>query len=58
MLQTSVGPRKQLLLQWEGLPLLESTWEDEDSFLSDHPNLEDKVVVKGGGNDMLLNGPR
>lgn len=57
MVQCRTGSKKQFLIQWRGLPAMESTWEDADSLLSDYPNLEDKVEVEEGGNDTLVTDP-
>lgn len=52
VLQNSQGSRKQLLIQWEGLSDLETTWEDAKEFSGTYPNiaLEDKVKVDPGSN--------
>ncbi|KAD4888972.1 hypothetical protein E3N88_21045 [Mikania micrantha] len=44
----------QVLVQWEGLPQEEATWEDQTQFYSSFPemHLEDKVKLKGEGNVM------
>lgn len=44
----------QKLVQWEGLPPEEATWENWDSLPSDILNLEDKVLLIGGSNDTQL----
>lgn len=43
----------QLLVQWEGLPLEETSWEDMPVFLKLYPtfHLEDKVLFHREGND-------
>lgn len=53
-LRSPRGDRRQLLIQWEGLPELEVTWEDELNFLEAYPthNLEGKVELQEGVNDI------
>lgn len=53
LLRDKNGDRKQLLIQWQGLPEIEATWEEESQFRTTFPNfdLEDKVSVKQGSND-------
>lgn len=52
-LQTPMGPRLQLLIQWQDLSELEATWEDEAEFTKTYPNfdLEDKVQKDRQSND-------
>lgn len=44
---------EQLLVKWKKLQEEDATWEDSQSFTVRFPNinLEDKVAVRGGGND-------
>lgn len=44
---------EQLLVKWKKLQEEDATWEDYQSFTVRFPNinLEDKVAVRGGGND-------
>lgn len=46
----------QVLVQWSGLPLEETSWEDLISFRQLYPDfhVEDKVSFGGEGNDMIL----
>ncbi|KAF7823703.1 Retrotransposable element Tf2 [Senna tora] len=46
----------QVLVEWEGFPREEATWEDWDCLLKAFPylNLEDKVIVHGRDNDTVL----
>ena len=46
-----------MLIAWEGLPDSEATWEDYDNFNKTF-HLEDKVVLKGGGNDSARDNSR
>ncbi|KAF7812850.1 Ty3/gypsy retrotransposon protein [Senna tora] len=48
------GSNLQALVEWEGVPREEATWEDWASLLKvfPHLNLEDKVIVHGGSIDM------
>ena len=43
-------PIRQILVQWNGLPLEETSWEDWSGFVKNYPsyNLEDKVIFYGG----------
>jgi hypothetical protein len=52
-LHTKAGLVTQVLVQWEGLPAIEATWEDKEELLKAYPDvhLEDKVSLEGLGND-------
>ncbi|XP_073121171.1 uncharacterized protein [Henckelia pumila] len=45
----------QVLVQWDGLPLEETSWVDINSFQQDYPqfHLEDKVLFHTGGSDTI-----
>ncbi|KAI4328655.1 hypothetical protein L6164_020991 [Bauhinia variegata] len=49
----------QILVQWQGLYLEDSTWEDLMLFKQTYPNfhLEDKVLLDRGGADRYEDGP-
>ncbi|KAI4328657.1 hypothetical protein L6164_020993 [Bauhinia variegata] len=49
----------QILVQWQGLYLEDSTWEDFMLFKQTYPNfhLEDKVLLDRGGDDRYEDGP-
>ncbi|XP_057790743.1 uncharacterized protein LOC131007846 [Salvia miltiorrhiza] len=50
---TPAGPQRQVLVQWQGEPPENSTWEARDDMQRQFPsfNLEDKVGLEGMGND-------
>lgn len=50
----------QALLQWEGLPQSDATWEDIAQLRLDHPapNLEDNVYLREGEGDGDANSSR
>jgi hypothetical protein len=50
---TKKGKVQQLLVQWEGLPAREATWEDQNELLKAYPNLhlEDKLNLEGVSTD-------
>ncbi|CAM8926572.1 unnamed protein product [Rhodiola kirilowii] len=45
--------QEQWLIKWEGLPEADASWEFKNELLAEFPdlNLEDKVVLQGGGID-------
>lgn len=51
---------QQCLIQWEGLPTMEATWEGKELLLKNYPNfnLENKVVFDGGSNVTGLSGAK
>ena len=53
MLQTKHGPKRQVLIQWEGTSPLEASWEDIETIEERYPhyNLGDKIVLEELGND-------
>lgn len=53
----SVGDQQEVLLAWKGMPADETTWEEIGRIRHLYPDfhLEDKVVLRGGGNDMNQN---
>lgn len=59
-LHNSRGTQQQILVQWQGLPELESTWEDTEQFRAAYPafDLEDKVIVNPRSDDTGLEASR
>lgn len=47
----------EVLVQWDSLSKIESTWEDTKDFIKAYPdfNLEDKVIVDGDDIVMIEN---
>ena len=51
LVPSEAGPRRMVLVQWEGLPREDASWEDWQQLKECH-NLEDKVLSEEWGNDM------
>ena len=52
----SQAGEREVLVQWEGLPSEDATWESWSQLLADYPDLylEDKVSFEGEGDDRNL----
>lgn len=51
LIPSKVGPKRMVLVQWEGLPLEDASWEDWQQLKELH-NLEDKVLSEERGDVM------
>ena len=53
LVPSEAGPRRMVLVQWEGLSLEDASWEDWQQLKERH-NLEDKVLSKERGDNMNM----
>jgi len=50
LIPSEFSPKKMVLIQWKGMPLEETSWEEWSTFKTIH-HLEDKVLLDGQGSD-------